>query len=1284
MPDERKDHVITEADFPKTAIARWDANIAAIRLSKALDAEGRTATPPEQKALAKYTGFGDSAFGPAFPQNQKWESHDPSWQGRKEALENLVSPEELEGIRFSRLNAFYTTPEVVNSMWGTLSQMGANRLDKPKVLEPSAGSGRFLGLQPKEMAAKSERTAVELDPMTGSILKHTYPETKVYVSGFEEAPIKDDYYDIAISNVPFGNVEVYDKEYNASGRKYLTNQIHNYFFAKSLDKLRPGGVVAYITTHGTMDAPTAEPIRRYLADRADLLGAVRLPEDAFPDTDVVTDIMYMRKREADDPPGDDTWVKSESQNVPGRWGEVTRAPINSYFLKNPDKVLGKHSGEGSMYRGGSYTVKSDPSRPVLEALDQEAREIVRDNAPIRERRVDHVAKVVDPKVTEAETPPKYVLEDGKVRVSRGGPSTSEHDLSANDAKRVTGLLQLRETGRRLIDQESGDTDNATVEATRKALSKQYDKFVETQGEAINTPGNRKLLGTDADDHLLFALENYDIESECWTSADIMRKRVVGAMAPQKAESASDALQVVMNEKGKLDFERMGEMMGRGAQEVRDELAQDKLIFKSPKSEAWMPATEYLTGNVREKLREAEIAAQAEPAYRDHVAALREVQPAKVTAEEISTPLGAPWIPADVVNDWVHQEFRLPYNRRQYGEYFRYLGETEAFIGETVNEETGKATRGVKGGTGGGSWTLAQNFKSDYADITYGTARMSAKNILLKSLQGAPITVTKPDPDGEGRVTDPEGTLEAQQKADEMQKAFNEWVWQDPERREQLEEKYNNTHNAIRPRVFDGSHQTFPGMAAQWQQEMHPHQRDAIFRTVHDGTTLLAHEVGFGKSATMIASAKERKRLGLANKPVFVVPKATHEQFTSQFMEVYPGARILTPDKTDFQTGNREAFLARIATGDWDGVILSYEQFEKIPLKPETESAWIAQQKAELAGSLMEMMESGDIKKGDTTQKNIAKKLNNYEVRLKQLADKMEARSDDTLTFEDLGVDQLYVDEADNFKNLPYVSRMASGRSGVKGLPQSEAQRAWDMYMKIRYLQDKSGKKPDGSFAKGGVVFATGTPVANTIAETYTMMKYLQPDELKRRGLESFDAWAKTYGHVKSGMEYTAGGKYKTVQRFSRFVNLPELSNLFQHSADIRVASEVPEMMAAQPRLVDEKGDPKRITVVAPSHPALRAYMADIIKRVDQLGKVPPWEDNMLKISGDARKAAMDVQMVNPSAPYNPEGKIPLAAENIARIFKQEEKRKGTQLVFLDLGHSQGDDGHGRRRHRPQG
>ena len=1257
MP-EVQDHVIKPRhEFPESPIGRWDANIRALKLVKELEASRRRATPEEQRVLGEYSGFGDSAYEQAF---RRGRAHDRAWQARREELESLVTPDEMEGIRRSRINAFYTTPEVVKSMWKTVGQMGADELENPKVLEPSVGSGRFLGLQPPEMAERSSRTAVELDPLTASIAKHTYPKTKVHAAGFQEAPLPDNHYDIAISNVPFGNVKVYDPEFNATGRKYLANSVHNYFFAKTLDKLRPGGVMAYVTSRHTMDSTKAEPVRRFLADRADLVGAVRLPEDAFPDTSVVTDIIYLRKREEGETPGDDSWVETERVEIGRDWrGVPVTRPVNRYYVDNPGKVLGRHSDKGR-FIGDPYTVKEEEGKPFSKRLSQEGGKIGRKGS------ITPATTVVAPTSPEptAAAPAKYVLDDGELQVEQGG-KTSAHSLSQKDAGRVRDLVGLRDTVRRLIEQESAGADNDDVERTRKSLNQEYDDYVAEYDQAINTPANRKLLGGATDDHLLFALERYDKETECWQAADIMRKRVVGATPVKAVKSVSDAMTASLNDTGRLDFERMGKMLGRSAGEVRDELEEEELIFRSPDGDAWIPRAEYLSGRVRDKLKTAKVAAAADPSYRKHVKALEGVQPVAVGAEDIGTPLGAPWIPAADVNQWVEETFR-PYNSSYGGpptEYFRYGDMSEAFVA---------GGKRVGGGASGGGWVDMEKIGASDAVMKsqWGIPKMPAHRILLRTLQGAPVQIKKKivKEDGtEGNVIDQELTEAAQEKARAMQKSFEEWVWQSPDRRKRLEETYNDIHNAVAPRVFDGSHQTFPGMSIGWQKKMRPHQRDAIYRAKHDGTTLLAHEVGFGKTATMAASAMERKRLGLANKPVFVVPKATHEQFMGDFMEIYPGARLLAPDASDFQKGNREAFLSRIATGDWDGVILTTEQFEKIPLSPETESRWIRQQMAEMQGALFDVEDSRD---GQRTQKQMQKKIENYKVRLQELADRMKERSDDAQTFETLGIDQIYVDEADRYKNLPYVTN----KGNVKGLPQSSSQRAWDMYMKIRYLQEKAGEKPDGSFAKGGVVFATGTPVANTIAEAYTMMRYLQPSELKRQGVEHFDAWAKTYGEETVGYEQTAAGSYRPVQRFSNFVNLPELSTLFQNVADIRVASEVPEMRAAQPRLVDDEGRNKRITVVSPSHEALQDYMADIIERADNLKNVDPTVDNMLKIASDARKAALDVRMVKPSAPYNPEGKIAKAAANIAEIYEREEPDRGAQLVFLDIGTPKAGDG----------
>ena len=1048
MPKRLQDHVIApDHEFPQSPIARWDANVAAIRLVKELEAGNRQATPAEQKALGQYSGFGDSAFEQGF----KPRSYEPAWKRRKEELEALVTPEEFKGIERSRINAFYTTPAIVKSMWDTVASMGADKLKGLKVLEPSAGSGRFLGLQPPEMAKRSDRTAVELDPMTAGVVKHLYPETKVYAAGFQEAPTPDDYYDVAISNVPFGNVKVYDKEFYATGRKHLTNSVHNYFFAKTLDKLRPGGVMAYVTSRFTMDSPKAEPVRQYLADRADLVGAVRLPEDAFPDTDVVTDIMYLRKREEGEEPGDDSWVQTEPTEI-GRdyYGKPKTEQISRYYADNPDKVLGRQSDQGSMYfgnKGSEYTVKSDPAKPLLKGLERESREIARPDT-LKPRVVDPnqgPTVSIRPSAPDyASGPKRYVVEGGKLQVS-DGVRLSGHDLPEKDAKRITALVGLRDTARGLVDQESRDTDHEAVDRTRASLRDLYGEYVDEYGEAINTPANRKLLGSEADDHLLFALEKYDKDTECWQPSDIMNKRVVGAVPVQQVRNASDAMTTSMNESGQLDFERMGKMLDRSADEVREELEEEQLIFRSPGGDTWIPKAEYLSGDVREKLKAAKLAATAEPAYRKHVEALEQVQPTRIPAEDIATPLGAPWIPADVVNAWV-EDTLSPWNKSRSGEpteYFRYGEMPESFIAG------GKRV----GGTGGG-WTNYEDINASDAMMKneWGTERAPAHKILLKVLQGASIQLKKEGPDGK-QVLDHEATTAVQEKAAAIQKSFGEWVWKDPERRERLEGLYNEKHNAMAPRVFDGSHQTFPGMALEWQKQMRPHQRDAIFRTTHDGTALLAHEVGFGKSATMVASAMERKRMGLANKPVFVVPKATHDQFVGQFMEVYPGAKLLAPDASDFQKGNREAFMSRIATGDWDGIILTTEQFEKIPISAATESKWVKKQLDEMKGALSDVDTSS--KAGQRTHKQIQKKLLNYSVRLQELSDRMRDRSDDSLTFETLGIDQIYVDEADRYKNLPFVTN----KGNVKGLPQTSSQRAWDMYMKIRYLQEKAGDKP---------------------------------------------------------------------------------------------------------------------------------------------------------------------------------------------------------------------------------
>ena len=1194
--------------LPGTPVARWNANIAAIRTLKELEAEGRPATPAEQAVLAKYSGFGDSAFEQGFGHYSK----EPAWEERKATLKELVSGEEYEAIEQSRLNAFYTSPEVVKTMWQGLEHLGADKIPNPKVLEPSAGSGRFLALQPPGMAARSERTAVELDNLTAGIAKHLYPNASVWNTGFQDAPLADDSFDVAISNVPFGNYGVHDPDFLRSGRKFLAGSIHNYFFAKALDKLRPGGVLAFVTTHHTLDSEKAQRVREYLAEQADLLGAVRLPENAFPDTQVVTDIIYLRKRLPGEEPGDASWVETVEAGVTDSYGRAHAFPVNKYFAQNPHMVLGKHSAGGTMYRLGSYTVERGPgSGPLPAALTEATRQITAVSAP--------GVLLADRPVTPSRQPAP----------SLPAPKDSPK-LSAKDAARMQAMVELRDSARLLLDMERGGGEG--IGAARAELREQYQRFV-GQHQALNDKANYKLMAKDPDAPVLFALENFDKETKSWKPAAIFSRRVIGAPAERDVANVSDAMSVAFNESGSLDFDRMGQLLGQSPDGVRAELAGEQLIFHNPEG-SWEPANEYLTGRVRDKLWTARQVAAKNPAYQGNVDALEAVQPEDVPAGDIAAPLGAPWIPDSVVNQWVREHWDTPR-----GNWFKY------------SEDIGQWSKA------GEVPALDATLRSDW-----GTPEMGADDILLHTLKGSPVNITKPDGEG-GRVKDLEGTLAAQGKASRMQESFSDWIWRDPERNARLARKYNDTHNALRPRVFDGSHQEFPGMAPEWQKQLREHQRDATFRVVHDGTALLAHEVGFGKTAVMVASAMERKRLGLVNKPVFVVPKATHKQFTAQFREIYPGAKLLSPDEKDFSSESREVFLSRIATGDWDGVVLTSEQFQKIPVSPETEVKWIRGQLDDLRSAQEGLARDSVRRKESRTQKQIQKSIESLNVKLKDLRAEMRESTDKrALSFETLGIDQIYVDEADRYKNLPFATSMGQ----IKGLPNSESKRAWDMFLKAQYVQEKGERKP-GSFARNGVVFATGTPVANTIAEAWTMMRYLQLPELRRRGLHHFDPWAKTYGSITSGLEQTPQGQYKVTQRFAKFVNLPELSQLFQNVADVRVASEVPEMLAAQPRLVDEEGNPKRTTVVAPSHPALGEYMEHLRARVDKLGNVDPTVDNMLLISSDARKAALDLRMVDPSAPANPNGKVPLAAEKIAAVYRDEQADKGTQLVFLDIG-----------------
>ncbi len=1290
--------------IPRTASERWNANMDALRVLKIIESDKRQATPEEQAILSRYSGFGDSAFGKAFdpPYHSSYDrnpQYDP-YEKRGEELKELVTPEEFNSIKASRTNAFYTTPEVVKAMWAGLEQMGATKLAHPRILEPSAGSGRFLGFEPTELAARSIRTAVEKDTLTGRILKNAYPDTEVHISGFEDAPIPDNSQDIAISNVPFGNFAIHDNspEYSKkSGRAILKRSIHNYFFAKSLDKLRPGGIIAFVTSHSTLDAPTAKPIRELLADQADFISATRLPNNAFGDTKVVTDIIYMRKRVPGEPSGDRSWVNTEKINLPATYKnyyggtETTtqKTDINSYFIQHPEQVLGKHTiGEhGGMYGAREYTV--EPLNPK-ETLSPEAINNAVTRVPVdilKDVNLNEV-KPAAIKGTYGLEGSRHVADDGTIVITRNNSLTSS-GLSASDTERVKGMLAVRDAGRNVLNIQLRDGTDEEIETAQLSLNAAYDKFTSEYG-ALNNQHNAELMKDDPDGPFLKALEKPNIKinkdsteigkekykkfKSLYTAPTLTKEqlkdiqmpiftgRVVKGLAKHSAATESDATVISLNETGRLDPERMSELTGKDKDVVIQNLAKQGIIFKNPVGD-WEPRDKYLSGDVREKLKTAELAAKANPAYKTNVDALRAVQPADIPPSQIGVVLGTPWIPEKDVDDFVHELLGVPREetlesrrdwRNRDNPIYKPLFHYRPDNGEWIVD--------------GSPIKLMRSGNEAKMINEYGTEKYPASYLITAMLNGQMIEVRRDTgklSDQGNPITerDPEATIAAQAKADIIQAKFKDWIWSDPERAARLSKYYNETFNSMKPRAFDGAHQTFPGMTPKWANQIHSHQKDAIWRVVQDRTALLAHEVGFGKTAVMVGAGMELRRLGLSRKNLFVVPKATHEQFKNQFKDIYPYANILFPNDDDFTEGKRGEFVARAATGDWDAIILADSQFSTIPVRPETEAKFLREEINALRDAIEDEEARSGRGKKSATSKDIEKSIEKAEVKLEDALDRAKQKHEHNMYFEDLGVDQMFVDEADAYKNLHFATSM--GR--LKGLPNSHSDRAMDMYMKTRTLQEQG---------KGqGVVFATGTPIANTVAEMYTMMRYLQEPMLEAKGLQHFDSWAKTFGKTEEGLEQNAAGKYVSTQRFKKFVNIPVLSNLWQQTADIRVADEVPSMRAQQPRIVNDKGEKTGRTVIAaPPDQALKDYMQELAVRADEMKTKDRKEDNMLKLSGDARKASLDMRMVKPNAPENPEGKVALAAQNVARIYKDTMLDKGTQLIFLDLGTPKASDG----------
>ena len=1272
------DYVARPEDIVSGAVSKYNANMDALRLGKRLEAEGRVPTPEEQSILARYSGWGDSGLA-----NRVFGyTSEEGWRARAQELRELLDDDEYHFARGSTLNAFYTNPEIVDTVWTALRTMGAGDLETIRVLEPSAGAGRFLTGMPKDLEAKSQRTAIELDKGTGVVLRGLLPDSTVYTGvGYENVEIPDNSVDIAVSNVPFGSYGIVDLKYP------FEPYIHNYFFLRTMDKLRPGGVMAYITSAGTLNADNeqARATRETLYRDGDLVAAVRLPSKAFPDTDVVTDIIFLRKRFPDEEPGDSTWLKARQQTFPNEYGENKRQTVNEYFVKNPEFVLGEQKSTGSMRgHGENYNVEIASGGPPIEQLIEDATVRAAARAPqIPSRAMAEAALARGPAgfLASGSGRPEgeyYVGSDGELMKVQGGQDVPA-GLPKQDEDRYRRLIAMGELGRELLDLEKSGEPDDVVDGLRAVLRGQYEEFRGKYGEINSTTKggqtkNRTVSNRLADAAFIRALEapteEWDEEKKeevrGWKPASLFVKRMLNAQPEEGSfETPADAMVASINRNGSLDFAWMGEVLGgRSPKSVADDLSDEGLIFYDPESQGWQTADRYLSGNVRHKLRVAQAAvdAGAAEAFSRNVEALKPVQPENVSLHDIRTNLGAGWIPPDVVN--------------QYSDHLgikaRYFYDPTVAVWEKVAGYTGADD-------------------AAYAKWSYqkGRVAIGPSEMLRLALMGRAPRITEKVVGSDGKdkqIPDRDAIEAVSEKLGELREDFSRWVVQDPERVDRLSEIYNEHNNNLRAREYSGGHQTFPGMSVKWQKGMYPHQRDAIYRGVQDGTALLAHEVGFGKTAVMVAIGMERKRMGLSEKPLFVVPKATYEQFLGQFRDIYPGANVLAPEPGTFSGKNRRPFIYRAQTGDWDAIVMTMEQFESIPMRPGTEINFINQQLDEHREALENAVREGN--KKSVRVKAIEESIKKLEKRLQtRRLEQLERKDFGVDYFEDMGVDQIIVDEADNYKNLGFQTDLEN----VKGLnPSSNANRARDMFVKSQWLlgsyltpEDEARRAAEaesGRFKTRGVVFATGTPVSNSVAEAWTMMRYLQLEELRKRNLDVFDAWQRSHSLVESRLEPTAAGSYKDQERLAKFYNLPELAGLFQMVADIRVRAETPEIRKRDPKLVGgESEDNPRIRVVSPPTAQFMEYMDSLQERAAEVasGAVRPDEDNMLKILSDGRKASLDLRMVNPYAARAPKGKIPLLADNVAEVYEDETPDKGTQLIFLDLGTPQavkGSDG----------
>lgn len=1190
---------------------KYQNNVAAIRLLKDLEAQGRSATPEEQEVLSRYVGWGGipQAFDEA---NEKWASEYAE-------LKTLLTPEEYASARGSTLNAHFTSPTVIEGMYQALEQMGVH---PDTVLEPAMGVGNFFGLMPESMQ-NATLMGVELDSITGRLAKQLYPQANITVDGFERVNLPDNSIDLAVGNVPFGSYKLADPRYDKQNLL-----IHDYFFVKTLDKVRPGGIVAFITSKGTLDKQDST-VREYLAQRTDLLGAVRLPNNAFSrnaGTDVTTDILFLQKR-AQPPEQVPDWVHL-GQTADG-------IPINRYFETHPDMVLGTMAWDKSMY--GNERETTCAPIPGIELADQLSEALSKLSPPDQQLLSPKGAVEVPELLERMETADVearnfsytevggklYFVEDGE-RIPVEVPATTE--------KRIRGMIGLRDVTRNLIElQLYGGTDEE-IRTAQEKLGKAYDAYTAEYG-LLNSTGNKRAFEQDSSYCLLCSLEILDEDGNLERKADMFTKRTINQQVTiDHVDTASEALAVSIGERARVDLDYMASLLGTPGE--TDSIIRDLkgVIYKNPEAgggplNGWETADEYLSGNVRKKLAAARAAAENDPIFAENVAALEQAQPKDLSAAEIDVRIGVTWIDPQYYTQFVHELLKPPF-----------------YLKKDIQVRYSPAT---------GEWNVSgksrDSLNNSLAYVTYGTKRRNAYAIIEDSLnlRDTRIYDTVHNPDGTtSRVFNAKETMLAQQKQEQIREAFKDWIWKDPARRADLCQKYNELYNAIRTRSYNGEHIRFSGMNPEIS--LRPHQRNAVARMLYGGNSLLAHCVGAGKTFEIVAAAMESKRLGLAKKSLVVVPNHLTEQWGADFLRLYPGANVLVATKKDFEPANRKKFCSRIATGDYDAVVIGHSQFEKIPLSPERQKAILQEQIDQVIDGIQE----AKAQDGERyTIKQLEKSRKNLETRMKKLND--QSRKDDVITFEELGVDKLFVDEAHGFKNLFLATKMRN----VAGIGQSEAQKSSDMFAKCRYLDEITGGR--------GVVFATGTPVSNSMVELYTMMRYLQYDLLKSSGLEHFDSWAANFGETITALEMAPEGTgFRSKTRFAKFFNLPELMAMWREAADIQTAE-----MLRLPVPAAEK-----ITEVTTPSDFQRDLVADLGERAEAVRnrEVEPREDNMLKITSDGRKLALDQRLSDPTLPDDPESKVNACVRNVLQVWRDTEEIKGTQLVFCDLSTPKGD------------